>query len=355
MHFSRKSHVWFQQYLEGKKGFWGIRLLFQIVSRCFQSVVWLRHKAFDLNILKQKKIPVCVVSVGNIIAGGAGKTPLSLLLVEKLSAHFKVSVLLRGYRSEIEKKGMSWKLSSGAPASFCGDEPLLFYERFPHLSIIVGKHRLLSAKIAMQKGANLLLLDDGMQHRYLKRDFEIVALSGEDPLGRGAFLPKGYLRDDPKRLSRADLLVVTDCRDKTHLREVQQRVAPYSQAPLIGMQFFLKSPEIFRGKKVGLFCGIARPHRVVELLKRENALIVADWMFDDHGEILSGDLKQFAQKAEKEGAEFLVCTEKDWVRLPLNCTVNLNILPLRGDLHLVEGHEAWEAFLNRIVGYERRI
>ena len=155
---------------------------------------WLYAKRF----FSSRKMPRTVISVGNLVAGGTGKTPLTLLLAQVFASH-RVAILSRG-------SGMQGELA---------DEPALLARRCPGAQVYLGKDRRVSAGHAIREGADCLILDDGFQHRKLFRDFDLLLLSTRDPFGKGKgkfdfsipvgyqshpYLPRGYLRDSPKRL-----------------------------------------------------------------------------------------------------------------------------------------------------------
>src|ERR1700733_10630426 len=178
-------------------------------SLAYRSVIALKNLAYDKKLLASEKLSVPVVSIGNLVAGGTGKTPLVHSLALALQGKVHLGILSRGYKSQIEKSKQIKQISAGngplcSPAE-CGDEPYLLAQK-TKASLWVGADRIASGKKAIEQGANCLLLDDGMQHRRLFRDFEIVVIDGTSPFSEGNFLPCGWLRDSPKRLKNADLI-----------------------------------------------------------------------------------------------------------------------------------------------------
>ena len=179
------------------------------LSKFYRTGVSLRNHAYDQLWLKTFKSPLPVISVGNIVAGGTGKTPLIRLLLQELTPECGVALLTRGYRSQIEKSGEVVNLAaSPSTPEMCGDEPFWLSSLFPKTAVWVGKNRVLSAQKAFEEGAECLLLDDGMQYRRLHRDIDIVVMDAQDLFGKNHYLPRGYLRDSRKRLFGADLIVV---------------------------------------------------------------------------------------------------------------------------------------------------
>ena len=151
-------------------------------------ISFLKNSFYDRKWISISSLPATVVSVGNIVAGGTGKTPFVHLLA-KTFRHRKVAILSRGYGS-------------------IADEALLLARRLPEVKVYVGKDRVASGIKAIKEGAELLILDDGFQYRRLARDFDLVLLDGDDLFGKGHYLPWGYLRDSPKRLREADAVFI---------------------------------------------------------------------------------------------------------------------------------------------------
>lgn len=299
------------------------------LSWVFGSVVRLRHWLYDRGVLKQKRAPLPVVSVGNIVAGGVGKTQVTLLLAEALKKD--VAVLSRGYRS-------------------C-DEPKLLASRLPEAHVIVNRDRYTAAREAKRLGAKLAILDDGMQHRKLVRDVEIVVLGGADPFGGGAFLPRGMLREDPQRLRIADLVVFVG----TPSQKSRERIASLTQSPCVETQVCVKkvhilegaTPPSLEGVKVGLFCGIGNPSRFVKSVEQLGAEVVATHTLPDHVGIGSKELRQLASLCQQSGAELLLCTEKDVVKLPrVDLPIKLGWVEV--ELEIVKNADAWEQMVKEL-------
>ena len=176
-------------------------------SLCYGLGVKLRNLLYDKGTLRQEKCKALVVSVGNVVAGGTGKTPFILMLAKKLMQEMPLAILSRGYLGASENKGQSTQVAQDGSALQFGDEPLLLAQNLDKASVYVGKDRVKSAHKAVEQGAKVILLDDGMQHRRLHRDIEIVMVHGKDPFHGGRYLPGGLLRDDPKQLKRADYII----------------------------------------------------------------------------------------------------------------------------------------------------
>ena len=341
--------------IEGRREAKWLKGLLLALSGLFEAGVKLRHFAFDQKWLKEKKVSVPVVSVGNIIAGGTGKTALIKKLGKDLSPKGKVSILSRGYRSEVEKSGGSLHLMerSRVTPEVCGDEAYLLFKALPGVHFFIGKNRALGAERAVYHDAELILLDDGMQYRSLHRDLEIVMLHGDDLYGKGHFLPRGYLRDSPKRLAHADAIFVHHIKGIDHFHAARKEVAKHSSAPLIGtrmrpLHVKFESEEglkTLEGKRVGVFCGLGKPTSFFETVAAMGGEIMEKWILPDHVAPKEKQLKRFARRCEERGCDLLICSEKDRVKLPKHIDLALPLGELEAELEITMGHENYHALI----------
>ncbi|WP_068471138.1 tetraacyldisaccharide 4'-kinase [Candidatus Protochlamydia phocaeensis] len=319
-----------------------------------------RNWLYDQGWMRHYVPPVpLVISIGNIVAGGTGKTPVTLLLAGAFYERFTLAILSRGYRSKAEKLDMPVLLSEGQgpmfPASYCGDEPYLFAQRFPKSFVIVGGDRKKAAFLAAKAGAQVILLDDALQHRRLARDLDIIVVDVGDPFGLGYFLPRGFLREDIRSLARAHLIILNHITDSEQFKAVKNQLKSYTIAPMVGTQGRvtrirdLKGQDIgsLKGQPVGMFCAIAHPEYFKRTLEREGMTVVADYCLPDHDEIKEKELENFALKSQKQGAAWIICTEKDRVKLKDQLNLVLPIAWIQIELAIVEGQEEWQAFLSK--------
>lgn len=336
------------------KGF----LLF--LSFLYRYAVRCRNWCYDKGWMKQYVSPVpLVISVGNIVAGGTGKTPITLLLAKAFYERFPIAILSRGYRSAAEKLESPIMLSEGNgplyPALYCGDEPYIFAQRLPKAMVIVGGNRQKASCLAAKAGAQIILLDDGMQHRSLARDFDVVVVDVNDPFGRNHFLPRGFLREDKKSLSRASLVILNRIANSEQFENIKKEISKYAAVPVIGTNWRIQSIqnleekkiESIRGLKIGMFCGIASPDCFRATLEQEGAIIVNEYCVPDHQAVQEEKLKTFAQISIAKGAQLLICTEKDRVKLDHQLVIKPEIAWLSMEMQVVEGQQEWETFLSK--------
>jgi len=281
------------------------------------------------------KARVPVISIGNLTAGGAGKTPVTIFLAQELARRGKKpAVLSRGYgrtsRAPI-------RVTAGMDPQISGDEPLLMARR--GLDVWVGAHRAQLAELAASAGADVLLLDDGLQHHALARDLDLVVVDAAAPFGNGSLLPRGPLREHPSSLARVSrgLLWLTraDAARSSALEllprwpTVESVLAPAGEAEL-------------RGVRVFLFAGIARPERFEVSVRALGAVVAGTRWFRDHHWYSEAELERLRSSAQ--GAALLT-TEKDLVRL----RDPSGIRALRMELKVTERRSALDAALDEVL------
>ncbi|CUI17726.1 tetraacyldisaccharide 4'-kinase [Candidatus Protochlamydia naegleriophila] len=357
----KKFEVYVKEVIKGQKR-GGVPTLIKWMllplSWAYRLIVVVRNWLYDQGWMRRYVPPVSLVmSVGNIVAGGTGKTPVTLLIANAFYERFDLAILSRGYRSKAEKLDNPIVLCEGQgpifPASYCGDEPYIYAQRFPKAIVVVGGNRKKASFLAAKAGAQIILLDDAMQHRRLARDFDIVVIDGGDPFGQGYFLPRGFLREDIRSLNRANLLILNHITDSEQFKNVKNQLKHYTTAPMIGVKGVvchrrdLKGREIenLQGQRVGMFCAIAHPEYFKRTLESEGVIVVAESCLPDHDEIKEKDLENFAQQCKQLGAQWLICTEKDRVKLPDQLVLSLPIAWIQIELAVIEGEEEWKAFL----------
>ena len=323
-----------------------------VLSQIYLAGVRFRHWLYDRKILPRQFAPLPVVSIGNLVVGGAGKTQVALMLARQLACFIPVAIVSRGYRSLAEhtQDPLLVDIQTQSVHSV-GDEPWLLASRLiDHAAcVVVGKRRFKGALRAKKWGARLVILDDGMQHRALHRDFEIVVVDGQTAFG--SFLPEGRLREDPARLKNADLILFIGNPKVSIVQDVSKHTqAPQVIAHIISEGVFdLWGTDLgpIKGIKVGVFCGIGNPSRFVKTVQELGAHVVLTHFSPDHQIPSEQALLDFAKAAQKDGACFLICTEKDKVKLFYK-DLPLPIVWIKANLQLVQNTETWGKMVNEM-------
>jgi len=359
----RNLEIYFLEVIKGKKqGFLAasLRCFLYILSWPFQFIVACRNWIFDRGWVCRYYPPVpVVISVGNIVVGGTGKTPVTLMIAQEFYQDFSLAVLSRGYRSPAERLPEPVMLSKGngpmQSAALCGDESFLLSQNLPKAFVFVGRNRHKASNMAAKVGAQVILLDDGMQHRRLARDFEVIVMDAGDPFGQGYFLPRGLLREGVKSLSRADLIIINHVTDPDSFVAMKGQVQRHSSALVIGTRMEVVDVFDFEGKiipslqgmKVGIFCGIAHPEYFHNTVSRQGAEIVSNLYTADHVSFEPEMLAAFARECRNKGAEMILCTEKDRVKLVDIKGIILPVAWIKMRLKVIEGDNEWRTFIDR--------
>lgn len=329
--------------IEGRKKAPLIKALLGLIAQGYRAGVAVRHFGYDW-IIPSTKLKVPVISIGNIVAGGTGKTPFVIYLAKALHPK-KIAIATKGYRRNCKKTVIVKKDTS---PHMCGDEPFLLSQKLPEATVIVDESRAFAGYLAQIYGAEVLLLDDGMQHRQLHRDMEIVVMHSDDLFGKGNYLPAGLLRDSPRRLKRATHIILNGIHDEEHFAKVTELLASYTSAPITAMDIVIENKEEVAGKKVACFCGIASPSRFKSTLARLGCEIESSIEKPDHVAFTKEELETFCSKVK--GADCLVCTEKDFVKLPKDLTLPLPIVAVRISHIPSFGKESLEKRIQEVKG-----
>lgn len=309
-----------------------------LLSLPYGGAVRARSLLYSLNVLKTKTLPCPVISVGNITVGGTGKTPLVMALAKELmDKGIPVAILSRGYKGTktsgpVVSDGKTILLSQEES----GDEPFLMAKVCKGIPVLVGKDRFLNGRIALQRfGVKGLLLDDGYQHLSLHRDINILLIDSHIGFGDHHLLPRGILREPLSYLRRADLVLFTKIEDpeislplekKIHKIHPSSQVfhSHYEPVSLVGPQEEQEELHSLKGKKILALSGIANSNYFASLLRRCGMEIVREAIFPDHHLYTTKDLPSIEEKSK--GADVIVTTEKDMVKLK---KLNMDHLPLR--------------------------
>ncbi|HVA65790.1 MAG TPA: tetraacyldisaccharide 4'-kinase [Elusimicrobiota bacterium] len=335
-----------------------------ILSLLYGAVVLLRRRLYRLGALRAKSLPAKVICIGNLTAGGAGKTPTVLLAAQTLADRgIPVSILSRGYGRRGRVNDVLTLLDDNPPPwTACGDEPWMMHHTLLGLNIpiLVCANRFKSGAEAVHfYHSKVLVLDDGFQHMKLKRDLDIVLLNAADPFGggrgrKGRMLPLGNLREPVSGLARAGLVLLThvDRADKEELKALRERVAELNpEAPIVESvheaDFFLDlktqkkyKPSHIQGEHVVALSAIADPEQFEETLVGLGARIAQKWRYPDHHPYTLSEVRAVESL---RGDYPVVTTLKDMTRLPDGWqeATQGQFLALAIRLNIVKGRQAW--------------
>ena len=335
-----------------KQGFsaFFLRFFLSIVSIFYWIAVWLRNLLYNRKIIKQHRENVTVFSIGNITAGGTGKTPLVIWLCNlSKEKNIRCAILTRGYKAE--------NYESGEEQQVTIDEPAIFEQNCPNVPVIIQSDRIAGAILAVDAfRAKALIMDDGFQHRRLYRDLDIITIDSTKPFGFGKLLPAGLLREPISSLRRADVVVLTRC-DQVSEDNLETIVTTIWQIkpdlpiiksihkPVSVIYFNNKKsePGELNGKNVFAFCGIGNPNAFFETVKNLGANIKGHDSFNDHYHYVTDDIKEIIKKASQSDAQVILTTEKDWTKIknlpPADISTEIPLACLKIEMKIIEGEE----------------
>ncbi|WP_428388216.1 tetraacyldisaccharide 4'-kinase [Mucisphaera sp.] len=290
-----------------------------------------RNRAYDRGAREVVDLGRPVVSVGNLTTGGTGKTPMVVEVVRRLQRMGKrPAVLLRGYGSELRSDGEG---SIGSPRAMGSDEARVYAAELPGVMVAADPDRVRSARwvLAEDAGVEVFVLDDGFQHRRVRRELDLVLVDAMNPWGFGHLLPRGLLREPVEGLARADGVVVTraDRVDEAKVAEVEAEVKRLAGEVVVsrsasawrgyrGVGDEVMGEQALRGKRVYVATGLGNPGAMVSMAREavgEAGAVVGEHLFGDHHDFSEGDVREVATSAERAGADVVLTTEKDWVKL----------------------------------------
>jgi tetraacyldisaccharide 4'-kinase len=330
-----------------------LRAVLRAASTLYRVGVSARNRRYDRNAAASVRLPVPVISVGNVTTGGTGKTPLVIEIARRLrERHRTPAVLSRGYKAAADQEA---------------DELRLVRRRLPEVICVADPDRLRGARAAINHhGVDVILLDDGFQHRALARDVDIVLIDATCPFGYGHLLPRGLLREPLEALRRASLLVISraDQVDDASLELIEAALERYAPAvPRVRSRHHPAGFVALDGQDVSLtpnrvspvfcFAAIANPAAFRRTVESTGIRIVGVQWWPDHHAYRERDVARVGQLARHAGASALLTTEKDAVKLSdLAVSWTTPVYAQRIEIDFLdEGDRILTWFINQALGF----
>ena len=303
------------------------RLILFPFSILYALITEVRNFLYDKGILKQYQFDIPIISVGNLNVGGSGKTPQTEYLIRLLQPDFKIAVISRGYKRST--KGFIVADEKSTPASI-GDEPFQIYRKFKDIIVAVGENRVEAVqKVLQNHNPDVILLDDAFQHRRIKPGLQLLLTSYKNLFYNDLVLPAGNLRELPKNVRRADMIVVTKSPNEindTVRNKIRQVIKNYTDKPVFFSKIIYAS-YITNEKQqypindlsdyeILLVTGIANPLPFFAFMSEKRIKFVS-LKFGDHHRFTMSDVQRIKTKFEgiKSTNKLIITTEKDYVRL----------------------------------------
>jgi tetraacyldisaccharide 4'-kinase len=311
-------------------------LIINPLSYFYGQITSIRNTLFDQNIIKQYHAPVSVISVGNLTVGGTGKTPFIIYLCNTLTQQgYKVGIISRGYGGSATKPTF---VDSDTLSNVVGDEPKLLSETL-HVPIVVSPKRSDGVKLLLQyhPEINVILLDDGLQHRYIHRDLNFITVDVStseaiDNFLKGKLLPAGFFREDrDKGLQRASAIILSHRKVISNIQSIPDDLVAILPKKIPFFETALTPPILKRldgtlikkeeiKNEVAILCGIANPNGFIQTVKSTGLKISHQFLAKDHARYSLSDLTQYADKLPNNA--LIITTAKDAIKIneiiPLN-------------------------------------
>ena len=329
----------------------------RILSFLYGLAIQLRLVAYTIGFLRTNRLPAYVISIGNITTGGTGKTPFVAMLAKWVETHgFRVAILSRGYKGK--RSNDSLVVSDGktvlTSVNDAGDEPVLLAKKLSSVPVLISKKRYKIGSLALKLfHSKVLLLDDGYQHISLHRDVNILLIDDKRRFGNRSLLPLGPLREPIEEIKRADIIIITKCTDTysgDDLVNYFQKNFPVKSIfrsghfpdqvifPLAGKTY---PPGILTGKNVVAFAGIANPDDFLEMVKSCGASVIHFKAFSDHHYFSNDEIEELVSWKKQSNVDFLLTTEKDWIRIDGKIDADLDIAILTIKIGLISGADTF--------------
>lgn len=362
---------------QGGKGPFPLEPALRGLSHVYGKVVRLRNRSYDIGEKQVRTLPCPVISVGNITVGGAGKTPMTLYLARELRQRgFRPMIVSRGYGGTASKHG---GVASDGNAVLmdsreAGDEPYMMAVELETVPVVVGQNRFAAAMCGIARfSPDVIVLDDGFQHRKLFRDLDLLLLDASYPLGNGYLLPRGPLREPMEGMGRADMFVLTRSQKTRHAGEsfktfiksihsipslMEKPVITSNHDPVIRGQIMAGTRDMVspahmnteQSIKAFAFSGIAQNRDFRKSLAGLGFQLNGHLNFPDHHPYTQRDLEMVIRKAEKIPGSSLVTTQKDLSRLKCLLPFPLDLWVVGVDLKILANEVLlWEIIQKKLT------
>lgn len=301
-----------------------VMFLLKIISIPYFIGSEMKNYLYKKGILKEYDLGSYVISVGNLTTGGTGKTPITAEIANYLtSKEKKVCIVSRGYKGRLNNKKPNL-ISDGKTiffdAKMAGDEPYWLSQNCKNTAVVTCSRRKLGIEFAKKKlGSEIFILDDGFQHRKVKRNLNILVIDGDKKFGNELILPAGPLREPITEIHRADKIIIVNKNPNAKGLKGYKRVLEKAlQKPVficnmkLSLPYDIKTGELFNYERVLAFCAIGQPEQFFNLLTVNTAGQMA---YADHHCYSEKDLEYLKECANSVGAKALITTEKDAVKI----------------------------------------
>ncbi len=307
------------------------KIIFWKLSLWYFIITFIRNKFYDFGLLKSYSFSIPIISIGNLSAGGTGKTPMVEFFIDNLEDKYKIGVLSRGYK----RKSCGFILASALDdAKSIGDEPFQYYLKFKNIMVAVDEKRKRGITNLINLGADLIILDDAFQHRSVSPSYSIILSDYSNLFIHDSLIPLGTLRECKSGYQRANSIIITKCPEnfsENEMKNLMKKINLKSNQHIFFSKIIYSDHLIsktnsvkiskFSNKKVRVVTGIVNSKVLIKYLE-EKELIVSHTEFTDHYNYRDIDLIKFED-------EIIITTEKDYVKLKKFNLKNLYYIPIK--------------------------
>ena len=309
------------------------RLSLNFLSHVYSTASRMRSFAYRNKLMPKKEASVPVISVGNITTGGTGKTPFTAYLLNKLKDKYSLAVISRGYGAS-EEVAEPFLIKDGeniyADSAQSGDELFMLASNTDNVIFIRSADRYQGTVLAEEKGAELIILDDGFQHYQLEREVDVVIIDAENPFSNRRVLPAGLLREPFSALKRVDIFILNHTENVEYSKVESLKKAINKKSPSNRGVFAaetisekcisvagqdINEADFLKGKRVFAFSGIGSPEAFKRTIESNGGNVVSYRVFKDHYNYQKEDLLTLVDQYEASKADIILTTEKDAVKL----------------------------------------
>ncbi len=364
--------------------FLSFRSFLYLISLCYGGAVKIREMLYGRGICSSKHLPCIVVSIGNLSAGGTGKTPMTIYMTKLLKSFgYKTVVISRGYKGGAEKTG--GVVSNGREllmsADMAGDEPYMMASVLKQVPVLVGRNRFKTGLMAIKQFApDVIVLDDAFQHLKLERDINLVLLDKQRPLGNTHLLPRGLLREPISALLRGHAFIFTRAKPDSetggpifngrlseiiHGRPVFNTFYESDHSIAAGQKQPVCNDEnkkaetnrnFLKGRRVFAFSGLADNENFRLTIMEHHCILTGFAEFPDHFMYSDNDLETILKEAIASKAGAIVTTEKDYSRISHRINWSLDLIVIRIKISFGEDEDRFNAFIkSRMANLKQQV
>ena len=315
-------------------------LIYYPLSLVFYGATFLRNLYYDLVGTASSQVSCMVISIGNITSGGTGKTPIAIYISSILiKKGYSTALLSRGY---LRKTSGTVLVSKGEGPickwEDCGDEAFMVSSQIKSVPIVVDNNRTRGANYIIKTfNPDIIILDDAFQHRSIRRNMDIVLINGNDTVKDHKLLPYGTLREPWGNIKRSNMLFITKQKANTYLnKKLEQTQIPIFETKTINYisrTYNFSSKPIDKNKDVFLISGIADSSFFIKTVEELGFSITGHSIFQDHFNYSKKNILDIEKKARAIGADYIITTEKDWVKIiDLKPTYRIIVINIKFEL-----------------------